>query len=305
MAGRFSNRPTRFRQRRKSWRFQQLIECRRSRAKKCAWLANNFCVRQITGNGAKGVRQSHPVPTAARCLAFLNTPHASGAPLSIYPRGIFWDTKDMKYLLAIVVLLMCGCRGQTEGVSTVGETRTAAASPAASGSDWKPVLTDLQNHELRPFEAGAKGIVLVFVLQDCPIANSYMPELNRLHESFASRGIPLFIVETDPQITLGQAREHAEQFQIKLPVVVDAEHKWVQQAGATKTPEAVVFSPGGEILYRGRIDDRYVGLGKRRMQVTAHDLENALEAILADKPVPQVSTEAIGCFIPELPKGEK
>jgi hypothetical protein len=84
-------------------------------------------------------------------------------------------------------------------------------------------------------------------------------------------------------------------------VVIDADHHWVQMAGARKTPEVVVFSRGGEVLYRGRIDDRYAGLGKRREQVTSHDLENALEAILADKPIPQSNTEAIGCFIPDVP----
>jgi DNA-binding transcriptional LysR family regulator len=145
---------------------------------------------------------------------------------------------------------------------------------------------------------------MIFVLQDCPIANSYMPELNRLHESFQSRGIQLIVVETDPQITQQQAREHVEQFQIKLPVVIDTEHQWVKLAGAKKTPEAVVIAPTGEILYRGRIDDQYVGLGKRRMQVTSHDLETALEAILEGRPVPNARTEAIGCYIPEIKQVE-
>ncbi len=143
--------------------------------------------------------------------------------------------------------------------------------------------------------------MLVFVLNDCPIANSYMPELNRLYEKYSPLGIPMFIVEADPQISLAQAKAHAEQFQIKLPVVLDPDHALVKRAGATRTPEVVVFSPAAEVLYRGRIDDQYVALGKRRMEVTKHDLVDALDAILAGQPVPTPLTEAIGCYIPELP----
>ena len=162
-------------------------------------------------------------------------------------------------------------------------------------------MVDVNGQEFRPFnESDVRAVVLVFVLQDCPIANSYLPQLNRMHEQFEPRGVQMIVVESDPQITLEQARKHADDYQIGLPVVIDSGHEWVRFASATRTPEAVVFSPRGEILYRGRIDDQYVGFGKRRWQVTTHDLQDALEAILADRPVPNAVTEAIGCYIPEL-----
>jgi hypothetical protein len=58
------------------------------------------------------------------------------------------------------------------------------------------------------------------------------------------------------------------------------------------------------LVYLGRIDNRYVGFGKRREQVTAHDLRDALEAVLAGRPVPRRRTEAVGCDIPDIPTGE-
>jgi hypothetical protein len=67
-------------------------------------------------------------------------------------------------------------------------------------------------------------------------------------------------------------------------------HQWVKKAGATRSPETVVFSPKGQIVYRGRISDQYVGLGKRRANVTSHDLRDALEALLAGQPVTQSQT---------------
>ena len=56
------------------------------------------------------------------------------------------------------------------------------------------------------------------------------------------------------------------------------------------------------MLYRGRIDDRYIEFGKDRPQPTVRDLERSLEAILAGKPVPVAETRAVGCILAELVK---
>jgi hypothetical protein len=166
-------------------------------------------------------------------------------------------------------------------------------------------LTDIYGVEQRPFEdEDATANVLVFTLQDCPIANSYVPTLNKLVDDYGSRGIRLVLVHVDPQLTIDDARKHAQEFQIKAPVVVDRKHDWVKFAGATRSPEVVVFAPAGEVLYTGRIDDKYAVLGKRRTHVSAHNLRDALDAILAGRPVPQPKTEAVGCFIPPLPLGD-
>ena len=166
-------------------------------------------------------------------------------------------------------------------------------------------VVDILGREQRPFdEPDVRAIAVVFIMQDCPIANSYLPTLNRLFDTFTTRGVRMLLVHTDPKISLAEARRHAEEYEIRAPVVLDPERAWVRRARATKSPEVVVFSPDQQVLYRGRIDDQYVGLGKRRTEVTSHDLADALEAILAGRPVPQPVTEAIGCDIPELPSGD-
>ena len=69
----------------------------------------------------------------------------------------------------------------------------------------------------------------------------------------------------------------------------------------TVTPEVAVMKDG-RMLYRGRIDDRYIEFGKDRPQPTVRDLERSLEAILAGKPVPVAETRAVGCILAELVK---
>jgi hypothetical protein len=57
---------------------------------------------------------------------------------------------------------------------------------------------------------------------------------------------------------------------------------------------------GGRIVYRGRIDDRYVDLGVERPKATTRDLADALAAVVSGKPVPQAVTQAVGCFIADF-----
>jgi hypothetical protein len=63
-----------------------------------------------------------------------------------------------------------------------------------------------------------------------------------------------------------------------------------------------VLDPSGKMVYRGRIDDRYLTFGKDRPQPTVRDLERSLEAVLAGKPVPVPRTQAIGCILSDLVK---
>ena len=161
------------------------------------------------------------------------------------------------------------------------------------------VLTSAQIEQVFNHSA-TRAVVLIFVLPDCPIANSYAPAYSRLHAAYAKLGIPILLVHVDANLTESAARQHARKYALDCPLFLDPEHAWVQQAGATKTPEAVIFSCDREILYRGRIDNRYAAPGKRRPEATMHDLRNSLDAVLAGKPVPQARTEAVGCPIPEL-----
>jgi hypothetical protein len=87
-----------------------------------------------------------------------------------------------------------------------------------------------------------------------------------------------------------------------MPVVRDTVQELVRHTGVTVTPEVAVIGPGGRVLYRGRIDDRYLDFGKDRPQPTERTLERALEAVLQGKPVPVRETQAVGCFLVDLTK---
>lgn len=160
-----------------------------------------------------------------------------------------------------------------------------------------PVYADLNGIPRHPLDPGQKAAsVLFFYGHDCPISNGYAPEINRICSRYTN--FNFYIVQVGDDLTAAAARAHARQYKLRAPILLDPRHELVKLAGATLTPEAVVLGRAGEVLYRGRIDNQYAALGKkRRAGATQHDLRDALDAIRAGKAVSVKETTAIGCVI--------
>ncbi|HUB31441.1 MAG TPA: redoxin domain-containing protein [Bryobacteraceae bacterium] len=145
--------------------------------------------------------------------------------------------------------------------------------------------------------SGAKAVLLFFVMTDCPVANSYVPEMNRIHEAYARRGVEVYAVQTDTTVPDATVAAYARDYRYGFPMLLDPRQQLVALAGATMVPQAAVLSPDGRVLYLGRIDNRVVDFGKQRPQATEADLREALDAVLAGRPVPHPFTKSVGCAI--------
>ena len=162
-------------------------------------------------------------------------------------------------------------------------------------------LPDLDGRQIEPLRTkDVKATVFIFIRSDCPISNRYAPEVRRLDEKFTKSGVRFWLVYPDSSESSGIIRKHIKEYEYRLSALRDPAHKLVKMTGVQVTPEAAVFSPAGRMVYRGRIDDRYVAFGKARPAPTTRDLEQVLEAMLEGKPVTNKTTAAIGCFIPDL-----
>ncbi|MBV8550372.1 MAG: redoxin domain-containing protein [Acidobacteriaceae bacterium] len=169
----------------------------------------------------------------------------------------------------------------------------------AGGADGDGVL-DLKGKPVDLFASPAAVQVLLFVRTDCPITNRYAPELQRLHSEFASRKVNFWLVYADPAETAAGIEAHVAGYRFPGVPVRDPHHMLVKRAHATTAPEAAVFDAAGTLRYHGRIDDRYVDIGKARAQADIHDLENAILAVLAGKAVAEPETRAIGCSLADV-----
>lgn len=177
----------------------------------------------------------------------------------------------------------------------------ALASPAPVRGGVGSTVAAADGTAVDPFaEPTGRAVVLFFVGVDCPISNRYAPEVKRIYREFAPQGVRFYLVYPDPDVTPAAAEEHAEAYGYPFPALLDPSHRLVERAAATVLSEAAVLTPRGELLYHGRIDDRFVDFGKARAAPTRRDLREALAAVLAGRPVPHPKTQAIGCFIPRL-----
>jgi hypothetical protein len=170
------------------------------------------------------------------------------------------------------------------------------AQPARPAADV--ALVDVEG---KPFQLSVPGerraMVVVFIGHDCPISNSYAPEIERLWKEFGREKVAFCVVYADADLAREDASKHAKEYGFTCPAVFDPGLTLARRVGATIKPEAAVLSPEGKLLYLGRIDNRYPELGQRRDRATQHDLRDAIAAILAGKPVAKSRTTAVGCDI--------
>lgn len=164
-------------------------------------------------------------------------------------------------------------------------------------------VVDLAGRRLEALPLGPGPTVLVFTRTDCPISNRYAPELRRLGERFARRGVAFRLVYADPTETPAAIREHLRAFGLGEDALRDPQHELVRLAGATVTPEVAVFvahPSGPRMVYRGRIDDRAVDFGRARPEPRTRDLADVLDALTAGRTLTPRTTTAVGCVIAEL-----
>lgn len=181
----------------------------------------------------------------------------------------------------------------------------AAVEPAAKTSSTDEAaqsIQDLDGRVWKPLSPSGKtkANVLVFMTGDCPVSNTFSPEIVRLSREYAGKGVQFLLVEVDPDTTPEQAAAHAKEYSLDLPVLLDRSHALIKRTGAKTTPEAAVITPDGRVVYSGRIDDRFGKLGRQRPEPSQRELKDALDAVLGGKPVAVARTEAVGCPIADL-----
>jgi hypothetical protein len=137
-----------------------------------------------------------------------------------------------------------------------------------------------------------RATVFLFSSTQCPIANIYTPRMIELAKDYGKRGVQLFLVNSNQEETQDTVRRYAKERKFPFPAVKDEKLALADLLNANHTPEAVIVDGKGIVRYRGRIDDN-----ADRQKVVRHDVREALDAILAGKPVAIGRTLPFGCAI--------
>ena len=176
-----------------------------------------------------------------------------------------------------------------------------ALADGPAGAPARPPAREVRGVDGRllslvPSTGGATAVV--FYSTECPISNQYSPTLNAIAGSWPSGSFALVGICVDPDTSAVAVAEHAREFGLKFPVALDRDGSIAARFGTRVTPEALVLDSEGKVRYRGRIDDQYSARGKRNANPQAHELRDALAAVLEGRPVAVDHAEAVGCPVP-------
>lgn len=207
-------------------------------------------------------------------------------------------------LLLLTALAILGAGGPALAQSGSPDPDVTAPQP---GGDERPLaigdrvgrlrFTDIRYLPRRLDELGERAAyVLVFVTTDCPLARRYLGKLRALDAELAPRGVQLVAVNVGPGDGIVDLAAQALEHDLPFPAVKDWDAAAARALGVTRTPEAVVIDRERVLRYRGRIDGQY-RLGGVAPSPGREDLREAIEDVLAGRPVREPEVPAEGCLI--------
>ncbi|TAE56039.1 MAG: thioredoxin family protein [Bacteroidetes bacterium] len=148
----------------------------------------------------------------------------------------------------------------------------------------------------------AKGFILVFTCNECPYTQAYEQRIIELDKEFRPKGYPVIAINpNDPRAVPGDSFEEmvkrAKDKKYTFPYLVDETQEVARTYGANRTPHVFVLEKSADsqlfVRYIGAIDNSSES-AKGASQLYVSDAVNQL---LAGKPVSQTLTRAIGCGI--------
>jgi thiol-disulfide isomerase/thioredoxin len=176
----------------------------------------------------------------------------------------------------------------------------------APAPDFNLPAVDGRNYRLSDF-SDAKILVVAFTCNHCPTAQAYEQRIKALAQDYRGKGVALVAISpNDPQAVrldeLGytdlsdsfeEMKIRAQDQKFNFPYLYDGDEEKVSRAyGPTSTPHLFIFDSGRKLRYIGRVDD-----SENPDKVKSSDARNAIEALLAGRPVPVQKTKTFGCSI--------
>jgi peroxiredoxin len=169
-----------------------------------------------------------------------------------------------------------------------------------SVSDFKLKNVDGKMVSLSDYET-SKGVILIFDCNTCPYSKAYNERIIALNKKYVSQGFPLVAinpnnVEASPGDSYDRMIALAKEKHYTFPYLVDPTQQTTKAFGASNTPHAFVLKND-----RGAFKVAYIGaIDNNVRDAEAADkkyIEEAVDALLADKPVETSKTKAIGCGV--------
>ena len=146
---------------------------------------------------------------------------------------------------------------------------------------------------------GPKGLLVMFICAHCPFVRHVEQQLGRLGGDYQNSGVGIVAISSNdansyPDDAPPALARQAERLGFTFPYLYDETQQVARAFDATCTPDFFLFDAQKRLVYRGQLDNSRPGNG---VPVTGQDLRAALDALIADHPIPQNQRPSLGCNI--------
>ena len=200
----------------------------------------------------------------------------------------------MKKLSAVALVALCSLFSAAAFVapaSVAADAKPAALAVGAVAPDFTLPDADGKQHSLASLK-GSKGTVLIFVATKCPVSNAYNERMAKLAADYRAKGVNVVGINSNATEPAAEVKTHAAEKGLAFTILKDAGNQIADRLDAQVTPEAYLLDASGKLVYHGRIDNSRNGDA-----ITSSELREALDAMLAGKPVEKTEVKAFGCSI--------
>jgi len=147
------------------------------------------------------------------------------------------------------------------------------------------------------------GILVVFTSNSCPFVVMWEDRYKLLEEKCMNSSLGMVYINSnqarrDGDDSVKEMRNHSKKMGYTIPYLIDENSKLANAFGAKTTPHIFLFDKGGELVYKGAIDDNYKSIN----DVTKNYLLDALEEVSNQKSISINNTKAVGCSIKRVKK---
>ncbi|MEO8434309.1 MAG: thioredoxin family protein [Pyrinomonadaceae bacterium] len=197
------------------------------------------------------------------------------------------------YITGLVFTLLFAVAGATfmQRAVSAGDTPTSGAIIGQPIADFTLPDADGNKHSLASLK-GKNGTVFIFIATRCPVSNGYNARMEKISQDYKARGVNVVGINSNSTEPADQVKAHAAENHLSFKVLKDEGSKVADQLGAAVTPEAYLLDAAGKLVYHGRIDNSRNGDA-----ITSNDLRDAMDEVLAAKPVAKTGAKAFGCSI--------
>ena len=147
--------------------------------------------------------------------------------------------------------------------------------------------------------ADKQALLVMFICRHCPFVKHVQEELAKLGKDYLLMGLGIVAISANdvknyPDDAPDLLKKMATELDFKFPVCYDETQETAKNYTAACTPDFFLFDGEQKLFYRGQLDDSRPSNGK---SVTGKNLRNAIDAVLAGKPLAEDQKPSIGCNI--------